>query len=168
MMLLASCTLQDFSLKQITRDKQTYPALLFNTNIKRDWKLLTFLDKHEDCFVWIEFTPTEPQLPEVPTQTAQMKLGEEPQEEATEEDQQAESVANVGAFFGKGDAASPADEMPVQTAERASAVEEILEESYVDEHGTDVTEKVKAINARSNKQRRPRGFSRPTNPSAVN
>jgi hypothetical protein len=75
-MLLASATLQGFVIKRITRDKQTFPALLFNCNVKRDWNLLRWADKYECCYLWSEFTPTGPEKASVPAPGVQMTIGD--------------------------------------------------------------------------------------------
>ena len=75
-LILTATTLQDFTLEQVTRDKQTFPALCFNTNVKRGANLLKWADKFEAMYLWLECTPADPVVPTKDAPGNQMSIGD--------------------------------------------------------------------------------------------
>jgi hypothetical protein len=96
-LLLTAATFQDFHLRRVTRDKHTFLALTFTANVKRDWSQLRWCDKYEDCWVWSEFTPTDPAMPSKPVPGEQMTIADADKPEQTPE----EAKANVESFLKK-------------------------------------------------------------------
>lgn len=120
-LLLTAATFSDFHLRRITRDKKTLLALTFTANVKRDWNQLRWCDKYEDCWVWSEFTPTDPEMPSKPVPGAQMTIADAAK---TEEPEQApaEAEANAEQFFKRGGKNNPAVAKAIEEANEANAV----------------------------------------------
>lgn len=175
--LLTAATLDNFVLCRVTRDKQTFLALKCSTNVKRNWSLLRWLDKYECCYMWAEFTPTDPAQPtKAEHDGAQMTIADAAQsEEAAEEQRVEESQENIGGFFKKDEPepAEPVAEEDPDDDDYSDDEEEVDAEEVTDAptpvlHGDmPVQDEVRkaAVEGIDSKPRRPKGFNKSTNPS---
>jgi hypothetical protein len=101
-LLLTAATFQDFHLRRVTKDKQTFVALVFTANVKRDWNQLRWCDKYEECWFWCEFTPADPAMPSKPVPGAQMTIADASSKDVEKEDQTPEEAeANAEQFLNK-------------------------------------------------------------------
>ena len=142
-----------FFLTRTTRDGKTFIALVFNTNVKRDRETLLWADKYEKCHIWVEATPTSPNMPSKPVPGEQMTIADVEKSAASErvpadnqtEDQVAKSQENISEFFHV-EAADKGDSEPPSEVEQLakSSEDEMFSEEYIDENGKDVTDEVKA------------------------
>lgn len=129
--LFTAATLTDFFLVQVTRDKQSYPALTFCVNVPRAG-LLEFCDKYEECWLWTTFTPVDASKISPPAPGHQMTIADAAKPDAKSaaagDSQSVEDArANSEAFFGRARRKSQdaGDEMPDQEPEAAAAVASI-------------------------------------------
>jgi hypothetical protein len=98
--LLSAATLTDFFLANITRDKQTFPALIFSTNVARAG-MLSFCDRYEAKYLWAEFTPADPDKKSPPAPGMQMTLADQKSAAAGDREQTPEeATANLRTFKG--------------------------------------------------------------------
>jgi hypothetical protein len=181
-LLLTATTLDGFSLKRIKRDGNTFIALCFNTNVKRS-EALKWADKFEACNLWLEATPSAPDMPTKPVPGEQMTIADaeksstEPVVQVDSAAQQvAESQANVSEFFhvepkgeGEDEESEPdgfgvegMDEEEDETSGNAAdpiPMQSVEAAAAVEEIETEPTPITSA------RPRRPRGFGGPTNKS---
>jgi len=168
-LLLPGSTLRDFKLVRKNLDGNSFVCLKFTVTTKADAALALWLHKYHGAQCWFSFDKpvVDPSLAAAANAGAQMTLSEAVQSEPSTE----ESQSNVANFFAGADptavedAPKPelaGDGVPVLDEVRKAACESapLVEESFVDEHGNDVTAKVTEM-----KQRRPRGFAGPMNKS---
>jgi hypothetical protein len=109
--LLAAITLSDFYLERVTRDKQTFIALTFQTNIPRAG-MLKFVDKYETRYLWCEFTPADPAKATPPTPGVQMTIADVKSSAANDVEQTPEEAqVNAENFLKKDGAEEPEAEL---------------------------------------------------------
>lgn len=120
--MLTAVTLNDFFIENVTREKQTFPALTFSTNIARAG-MLPFCDKYEAKWLWAEFTPVKADEKTPPRPGIQMTIGDAKAAAANDAPEQTpeEARANAESFLKKAQADVAAQPIEEQQAELATA-----------------------------------------------
>jgi hypothetical protein len=116
--MLTAVTLGDFFIEKITREKQTFPALTFSTNVARAG-MLAFCDKYEAKYLWAEFTPVKADEKTPPRPGIQMTMADQKAAASGEQPEQTgeEAAANLKAF--KGGKNNPEVQQAIEESNRA-------------------------------------------------
>ncbi len=122
--LLTAATLSDFYLVEVTRDKETCPALTFCTNVPRT-DMLEFCDRYEGCWLWSNFTPVDASKISPPVPGAQMTIADGKAAAAGAGQSEGEAQANAEAFLRGSGGTVKNDPMPHKDPEAAERVREI-------------------------------------------
>lgn len=76
-LLLTGCTLRSFKLVRVTRDKMAIVALRLSVSTKSDVALVIWAHRYHGATFWAEFTATQGEIGDKPSEEAQMELGDD-------------------------------------------------------------------------------------------